>query len=141
MISELKAIGTDIEKAIFNGFSSHIKGLKLYLCVLHLQKNDRIKLKDMKATPNAINKIIADIYGRHYGGVKELGLADSMNPKELTKRITNLKKIWDDLCPGFHDCFVKNRKQQFETNVIESAREGSSVQGLFYNQWNRIPTF
>ena len=33
----LKCIGTDLEKAIFNGFSSQINSLKLLLCVRHLQ--------------------------------------------------------------------------------------------------------
>jgi len=32
LIHGLKAIGTDIEKAIFNGFASQIKDLKLFLC-------------------------------------------------------------------------------------------------------------
>ena len=42
-ISNLKAIGTDLEKAIFNGFPSQIKHLKL-LCIFHLQQNDKRKL-------------------------------------------------------------------------------------------------
>ena len=36
-ISNLKTIGRDLEKAIFNGFLSQIKDLKLLLCVFHLQ--------------------------------------------------------------------------------------------------------
>lgn len=60
----LKGIGSDIEKAIFNGFSSQIKDLKLFLCVVHLQKNDNIKLG--KLNPNqgtvSMNKILSDIY-------------------------------------------------------------------------------
>ena len=40
-IRNLKTIGTDLEKATFNGFSSQITGLEQLLCVLHLQKNDK----------------------------------------------------------------------------------------------------
>ena len=40
-ISNLKTIGADLEKAIFNGFLSKIKDLKLLLCVFHLQQNDK----------------------------------------------------------------------------------------------------
>ena len=47
-ISNLKTIRTDLEKAIFNGFLSQIKDLKLLLCVFHLQQNDKRKLTELK---------------------------------------------------------------------------------------------
>ena len=68
-------IGTDLEKAIFNGFSSQINSLKLLLCVRHLQINDKKKLGDLKASNS--KEILADIYGRQYDTIKEFGLPDS----------------------------------------------------------------
>ena len=50
-INNLKAIRTDIEKAIFNGFLSQIKDLKLLLCVFHLQQNDKRRLTELKPKP------------------------------------------------------------------------------------------
>ena len=77
-IKELKFIGTDLEKAIFNGFAYQIAGLKVLLCVLHLQKNDKAKLSELspKGSTPSIKRILADIYGRRYGTIKVLGLAD-----------------------------------------------------------------
>ena len=43
-IRSLKAIGTDQDKAIYNGFSSEILELNLLLCVFYLEKGDKSKL-------------------------------------------------------------------------------------------------
>ena len=134
-IKELKVIGTDLEKAIFNGFASQIAGVKVLLCVLHLQKNDKAKLSELspKGSTPSINRILADIYGRRYGTIKELGLADSKDPMELSERLEKLKESWEKLCPGFYGWFVRNQKPLFEKSVIESARTNTNFQGLFYN--------
>ena len=47
-ISSIKTIGADLEKVIFNGFSSQIRDLKLLLCVFHLQQNDKRQLTGLK---------------------------------------------------------------------------------------------
>ena len=47
-ISNLKTIGTYLEKAIFNGFLSQIKDSKLLLCVFYFQQNDKRKLTKLK---------------------------------------------------------------------------------------------
>ena len=108
----LKCIGTDLEKAIFNGFSSQINSLKLLLCVRHLQINDKKKLGDLKASNS--KEILADIYGRQYDTIKEFGLADSKDPEDLDIRLKSLKEKWQNLCPGFYEWFCKKRQPQFK---------------------------
>ena len=58
-IRSLKSIGTDLERAIFNGFASQITDLRLFLCALHLQKSDKRKLQQLvpKKRSEAINQI------------------------------------------------------------------------------------
>ena len=96
-IKNLKIIGTDMEKAIFNGFASQSSNIRLLLCVLHLQKNDRKKISKLK--PNnlslTVNRIISDIYGRRYGTTKEMGLADSRDQTDLMERLESLKESWE----------------------------------------------
>ena len=67
-ITNLRTMGTDLEKAIFNGFLSQIKDLKLLLCVFHLQQNAKRNLTELKPKGGIqdINTILADIYGRQY---------------------------------------------------------------------------
>ena len=103
-ISSLKTIETDLEKAIFNGFLSQIKDLKLLLCVFHLQHNDKRKLAELKPKggSQAINTILADIYGRQYSPTMEYGLADSKDANDVAKRLESLRESWENLFRGFH---------------------------------------
>ena len=107
----------------------------MLLCVLHLQKNDKAKLSELspKGSTPSINRILADIDGRRYGTKKELGLADSKDPMELSERLEKPKESWEKLCPGFYGWFVRNRKPLFEKSVIESARTNTNFPGLFYS--------
>ena len=132
-IMSLKTIGTDMDRAIFNGFSRDILELKLLICALHLEKADKQKLGQFQAPKSSVQKILADIYGCQYGSVKEFGLADSTNAEEFRARLESLKETWDNLCPGFHEWFRKRRGKLFEERVIESARVGTNIQGLYYN--------
>ena len=76
-IRNLNAIGTDQDIAIYRDFATEISDLKLLLCGYHLQKNDAQKIRELVRKNGALKNIICDICGRHYGGVMELGLADS----------------------------------------------------------------
>ena len=129
-IRSLKSIGTDLERAIFTDFASHITDLRLFLYVPYIckKKSDKRKLQQLvpKKGTEAINQILRDIYG----SIKEYGLADS---KDLNERIEKLKYKWEELCPGFHKWFVEKRKHHFEWSVIESERRKSNIYGLFYN--------
>ena len=93
-ISNLKAIRTDLEKAIFNSFLSQIKDLKLLLCVFHLQRNDKRKLTELKPKggSQAINTILADIYSPQHSTMMEYGLADSKDVNDLAIRLESLRE-------------------------------------------------
>ena len=131
-IRSLKTIGTDQGRAIYNGFSAQIPELNL-LCVFHLEKGDRKKLLQLNPQKGAVKRILADIYGCHWG-IKEYGLADSKNKEDFAVRLESLRQTWENLYPDFHDLFSRKRKQLFESKVIESARKQTNVQGLFYNK-------
>ena len=128
-ISNLKTIRTDLEKAIFNSFLPQIKDLKLLLWVFHLQQNDKRKLTELKPKDGsqAINAILADIYGRQYSTMVEYGLEDSKDTNDLTARLESLRESWENVCPGFHEWFVSKRKAVFQNSVIECARKNTNV--------------
>ena len=102
---------------------------------MHLSstKNDAQKIRELVRQKGALKNIICDIYGRNYGGVKELGLVDSTDIDDFRIKLESLKSVWDNLCPGFHKWFSKNRASFFEQSVIESAWTGTEVQGVYYN--------
>ena len=132
-LRSLKTVRTHQDRAIYNGFSTQIPELNLLLCDFHLEKEDIKKLLQLNPQKGAVKRILADIYGCHYGTIKEYGLADSKDNEDLAVRLEPLRQTWENLCPGFHDWFSCKRKQLFESNVIKSERKQTNVQGLFYN--------
>ena len=73
-----------------------------------------------------------DIYGTQTGSVLELGLCEAFDEQDFDAKSSSLKEKWNRLCPGFHDWFVQKRRELFISSVIQSAREGSNVNGLYY---------
>ena len=47
-------------------------------------------------------------------------------------KLLSLESKWKSLCPGFFSWFHRKRQEQFCSSVIQSAREGTHVIGLFY---------
>ena len=86
-----------------------------------------------KGGSQAINTILADIYGRQYSTMMEYGLADSNDANHLATKLESLWESWENLCPGFHKLSASKRKVIFQNSVIECAKKNTNVYGLFYN--------
>lgn len=139
-LKELKAIGVDMESAIFNGFKIHNSGLSRLVCVRHLKKRDEEKIGKLLAKTNqtAAQKkhskaeILNDMYGQRSGTAYEYGLAESLDCDDFTAKLLSLQDKWESLVPGFYSWFITNRKVLFIESVIQSARDGTNIQGLYY---------
>lgn len=127
----LSYLGTDLEKALFQGFKSILPKLKSLLCVKHMSDRDKKKLTKINARGQ--RKIIADIYGTNDGVARELGLASAEDEENFKTKLESLRDNWDDLAPSFYDWFSRTRAKQFIESVIDSAREGAGIDDLFYN--------
>ena len=76
--------------------------------------------------------MLKDIYGYRIRGYYEYGLADATDESDLDIKLLSLKEKWNGLCPGFYDWFQNKRRLDFVDSVIQSAREGSDVKGLYF---------
>ena len=126
-----KFLGSDMEKAMFLGFQTVFPGLKSLLCVKHLSDRDRRKLTSMGGRSH--HRIISDIYGVNDGITRELGLASAEDEEDFMGKLQSLEELWENFVPGFHGWFVRHRAAQFIKSVIQSARDESGVDDLFYN--------
>ena len=136
----LRKVGVDMEAAIYSGFRSVIPKLLELYCVKHLQDRDKIAIDklhnkttlsdDLRASYK--KEILWDLYGRRYGTTFETGIADASDADEFNARLNSLNPRWEKLCPGFFQWFMTHRKKDFETSVIKSAREGTNIAGLYY---------
>ena len=132
-ISNLKTIGTDLEKIILNGFLSQAKDLNLQLCVFHFQKNNKRKLTELNPRDGsqAINKILADIYSCQYSTMKEYGFEDSEDANDLATRLGSFRESWEKICPRFHKWFVNKGKAIFQNSVKECTRKNTMSMTYF----------
>ena len=136
----LKAVGVDMESAIFNGFKVHFEKLSRLICVRHLQQRDEIKIESLlaKTRQSAAEKkhskqeILKDMYGERQGTYYEYGLAESFDEDDFKAKLLSLREKWEAFVPGFYDWFQKNRSVLFVENVIQSARENADINGLYY---------
>ena len=65
------------------------------------QQNNKRKLTELKSKggSQAINTILADIYGRQCSTMMECGLVDSIDANDLATRLESLRENWENLCP------------------------------------------
>ena len=49
---ELKAVGVNMESAIYQGFKSNFKDLSQFICVRHLQQRDETKIEKLLQRTN-----------------------------------------------------------------------------------------
>lgn len=139
-IALLEKIGTDMDIAILNGIKSAIPKVNLLYCVRHMSQRDEKKLDALLSKVNcssaerkrAKSDILKDIYGERKGTVSEFGLAEAEDIADFNTKLNSLRERWDSRCPRFYTWFEKNRKQKFEESVIASARVGTNVIGMYY---------
>ena len=85
----------------------------MLFCVLHLEKGDKSKLLQLNPKKGAIQRILADIYGCHYGAIKEYGLADSIEKDDFEVRLEWLRSIRETFALVFTNGFPINENISF----------------------------
>ena len=78
------------------------------------------------------NEILKDIYDDQKGSYEEFSFAESQDKPDFNAKLASLEEKWESRSAGFYDWFLKHRKKKFENSVIASARDGSNVLGMFY---------
>ena len=137
---DLKFIGVDLEEAITEGMKRIIPNVNILYCVRHLKQRDEEKLKNLLAglklsaagKKSAKAKIIQDIYGEREGTCYDYGLAEANNEEDFLTKLRFLEKRWESVCPGFFKWFCDHRTNKFLDSVICSARVGTEISGLYY---------
>ena len=133
----LKKAGVDMEAAIFNGFQSVITKLSQLYCARHLQQRDEKAIdschqKSSIADNNKTSYKKEIIYGKRTSDILKRGIADATDSDDFHAKLVTLEPRWKKLCPGFYNWFLTHRKKEFLQSVIQSAKDGTNVVGLFY---------
>ena len=75
---------------------------------------------------------MTDIYGAQIDTLECRGLADA-DDEDLHVKLMSLQTVWDDIIPGFHQWFVKNRLDIFKRSLIMSSGEKLKIDGKCYS--------
>ena len=92
----LKAFGTDGELALSDAFSHEFSGAEHLICSIHVQRNIKQKLIDLRVPETIRNKILKEICGRQCDGTLYEGLIDAADPLEFNEQLNYLQKKWED---------------------------------------------
>ena len=65
----------------------------------------------------------------------EYGLIEAPDEADFTAKLGSLKSKCQSCCTGIFEWFLKKRKRKITSSVICSAREGTDVCGLFYQNY------
>ena len=126
--------------AIWQGLKQIFLSNKPLYCVRHLQQRDEKKIEKLLSKTHssaaernkAKSEILKDLYWVREGGMYEYVLAESENENDFLTKLNSLEKRCKSLCPGFFEWFVLKREQKFIESVIVSARDGTNLDGLYY---------
>lgn len=92
----LKAFGTDGELALSDAFSHEFSGAEHLICSIHVQRNIKQKLIDLRVPETIRNKILKEICGRQCDGTLYEGLIDAADPLEFDEQLNYLQRKWED---------------------------------------------
>ena len=138
-LMDIKKIGHDMDPALKKGLKSIFNKSETLLCVQHIKDRDKLKLQELKASPQRIREILTDIYGCQVDSFFASGLVDSTDEAEFRARLMSLEEEWERKVPGFYTWFNKKRSATFIEQVIGEALDRLELCEKFTT--NRLESF
>jgi hypothetical protein len=149
-LKNIRAVGTDGEKPLYNAMMSVFPYPVHLRCFLHFRKNNDTKLRSLNFPQETIREILRDIFGLHLESETQVGLVDSANESDFRAKLEKLKPRWDELErqhrlmqkadvsePEFHQWFVEQESHVVINNMLIDVRQkagmGSTPDHFFTN--------
>jgi hypothetical protein len=136
-------IGTDREKAIFDGINISMPGARNIICTKHVRDNVERKLTEIGVGRKRKAAFCQDIFG---GEDKEKGLTHVMDCRSFDEQLASLEKEWKDgelasginHPPTFFDYFGHHVAEDMKESMIPPIRDMAGMeQGkVYYNNDN-----
>lgn len=92
-LSNIKAVGSNRNKAIKNGFQKHLPSAAVIICKKHFEDDMKRKMTELDINGQERQDILTDIFGSEI--TQELGLLDRNSEAEFDSDLRNLQPIWD----------------------------------------------
>ena len=130
-LCDLRAFGTDGEKALASAFETVFRKAIHLRCFLHLRGNLESRLRGYGIPKHVQIEFIRDVFGNP----KELedGIVDAGSPAEYEAMVRSLQVIWDDRekeynnPPQFFQWFLSNCKNEIRETMLKEKRIASGL--------------
>ena len=95
-LNNLKAIGTDGEKALYTAFLAVFNDADHLRCTVHMRKNIHEKLKSLSLPSRVSHEFLNDIFGHVEGATHNQGLIDCASAEEFDAVLDSLTYVWNN---------------------------------------------
>lgn len=115
-LRNLKAFGSDGEKAIYQAFGDIFPNAVHLRCEIHMRDNVDAKLKVLGISEAVAKEMTADLFGTYLGNEKYKGLVDAESKDEFEAKLESLGCKWSSVHPqgkAFYDYFCKEKAAAF----------------------------
>ena len=94
-LEEIRACGTDGEKALIQGFQRNFRSATFLRCFIHFKDNVKRELQERRLSPASKKLFLAEIFGKQEDDVRYTGLADWASQEEFDTKLQALENEWD----------------------------------------------
>ena len=137
---QLKAFGTDGERALSNAFREEFPEADHHRCFIHLSKNIEMKMSGLGIIGRDQNEFLCDIFGKSVAATSYHGIVDSDDADDFYAKLCSLEKVWNDREreitnqePAFYDWFVGNVSDTIITSMLKPLRQKAGLGDSLYS--------
>lgn len=130
-LNDILFIGTDDEKAIFNGVKNFFPKSQNIQCFRHMRNNISRKLQGLGLAETSSREFLKDIFGAK----QETGLVDVTTEDEFDTELENYAIIWNEREiedrktnePLFHKWFLREKATTFKKHLLLPLRISAGI--------------
>ena len=137
---QLKAFGTDGERALSNALREEFPEADHHRCFIHLRKNIEMKMSSLGILGRDQNEFLCDIFGKSVAATSYHGIVDSNDADDFYAKLCSLEKVWNDRErgitnqePTFYDWFVGNVSDTIITSMLKPLRQKAGLGDSLYS--------
>ena len=126
-LSLFQAFGSDGEESLVQALKANFPWAHQLRCFIHMRRNIKTKLQDLKISASVSSVILGDIFGGSDGSSFQEGLVDANDEVAFFTQLSDLKSKWEELEqveePKCFQWFEKYEAKVFVGTMIKPIRE------------------
>ena len=132
-LGQAQAFGTDGEQGLADAFSHEFSSAVHLLCSIHMQRNIKQKLIELRIPETIRNQLLTSVCGKVHGDTLYEGLIDASTPEEFEYQLDYLQDKWgdetgqDELVVEFFAWFRKYKAEMIKHSMIKEVREQAGL--------------